>query len=79
MTDFFLVGALMGLIISLLHVAYLSRLVASGKNSVGSSARFSALNFAVWTCGLWILMGAYVLGFWLISVVFYIVFKAIRR
>ncbi len=79
MTDFLLVGTLMGLIIGLLHVTYLSRLVASGTNSVGSSARVSALNFAVWTCGLWILMGAYVLGFWLISAVFYIVFKAMRQ
>ena len=78
MTDFFLVGALMGLIISLLHVAYLSRVIAGGTNSATSSARLSALNFALWTCGLWILMGAYVLGLWLISVVLYIVFKAIR-
>ena len=79
MTDFLLVGALIGLIIGLFHAAYMSRVVASGSNSVGSSARVSALNFAAWTCALWILMGAYVLGFWLISVVFYIVFKAIRR
>jgi len=78
MNDFLLVGALIGLIIGLFHATYLSRLVASGENSVGSSARVSALNFALWTCGLWILLGAYVLGLWLISVVFYIVFKAIR-
>ncbi len=78
MTDFLLVGTMMGLIIGLLHVAYLSRLVAGGTNSATSSARLSALNFALWTCGLWILMGAYVLGLWLISVVLYIVFKAIR-
>ncbi len=78
MTDFFLVGALMGLIIGLLHVVYLSKVVAIGTNSATSSARLAALNFALWTCGLWILMGAYVLGLWLISVVFYIVFKAIR-
>jgi hypothetical protein len=78
MNDFLLVGALLGLITGLLHAAYLSRLVASGKNSVDSRTRFSTLNFALWTCGLWILLGAYVLGLWLISVVFYIVFKAIR-
>jgi hypothetical protein len=78
MNDFLLVGALTGLIIGLLHAAYLSRLVASGTNSVGSSARVPALNFALWTCGLWILLGAYVLGLWLIAIVFYIVFKALR-
>ena len=33
MTDFLMAGMLMGLIISLFHVAYLSRLVASGKRS----------------------------------------------
>ena len=79
MTDFFLVGALMGLIIGLLHLVYLSKVVAIGTNSATSSARFAALNFALWTGGLWILMGAYVLGLWLISVVFYVVSKVIRR
>ena len=78
MTDFFLVGALMGLIIGLLHVFYLSKVVASGTNSATLSTRLAALNLALWTCSLWILMGAYVLGLWLISVVFYVVFKANR-
>ncbi len=78
MTDFFLVGALMGLIIGLLHVFYLSKVVASGTNSATPSTGLAAINLALWTCGLWILMGAYVLGLWLISVVFYVVFKANR-
>ncbi len=78
MTDFFLVGTVVGLIVSLFHVAYLSRIVASGTNSATSGTRVSALNFAFWTFGLWILMGAYLLGFWLIAVVFYVVFKAFR-
>ena len=78
MTEFLLVGMLVGLIISLFHVAYLSRLVASGEKSAASGTGVSILNFAFWTFGLWILMGAYVLGFWLISVVFYAVFKAFR-
>ena len=78
MTDFFLVGALMGLIIGLLHAFYLSKVVASGTKSATPSTRLAALNLALWTCGLWILMGAYVLGLWLISVVFYVVFKAHR-
>ena len=79
MTDFLLVGMLVGLIISLFHVAYLSRLVASGERSRTSVTGVSILNFAFWTIGLWILMGAYVLGFWLIAVVFYVVFKAFRQ
>jgi len=79
MSDFLLVGMLVGLIIGLFHVAYISRLVASGEKSATSGTGVSVLNFAFWTCGLWILMGAYVLGFWLISIVFYGVFKAFRQ
>ena len=75
MNDFLFVGTLLGLVIGLFHAGYLSRLVAS---EATSGTRLAALNFALWTCGLWILMGAYVLGFWLIAVVFYIVFKAYR-
>ncbi len=78
MTDFLLVGALLGLIVSLFHIAYLSRLVASGTDPQRSGLRVSTLNFALWTCGLWILMGGYLLAFWLIAVVFYVVFKAFR-
>ena len=78
MSDFLLVGMFVGLIIGLFHVAYISRLVASGEKSATSGTGVSVLNFAFWTCGLWILMGAYVLGFWLISIVFYVVFKAFR-
>ena len=78
MADFLMVGMLVGLIISLFHVAYLFRLVASGERSRTSVTGVSILNFAFWTIGLWILMGAYVLGFWLIAVVFYVVFKAFR-
>ena len=79
MSDFLWLGMLTGLIISLFHVAYLSRLVAGGDKSPTSGTGVSVLNFAFWTCGLWILMGAYVLGLWLISVVFYVVFKAFRQ
>jgi hypothetical protein len=53
-------------------------LVASGANTATSGSKLVALNFSLWTCILWLLMGAYLLGFWLISVVFYIVFKAFR-
>jgi hypothetical protein len=78
MGDFLLAGTLIGLLFSLFHAAYMSRLVLSGANSTTPGSPLSALNFAVWTCGLWILMGSYLLGFWLIAVVLYIVFKAFR-
>ena len=37
-----------------------------------------AANHAVWTFGLWLVLGSYVLALWLVSVVLYAVFKAFR-
>jgi len=78
MSDFLLIGTLVGLTFSLFHAIYMYGLVSSGANTASPGSRISALNFSLWTCALWILMGAYLLGFWLIAVVFYIVFKAFR-
>ncbi len=68
----------MGLVIGLFHARYLSRLVVQWSSPAAPGTKVSVLSLALWTCGLWILMGAYVLGFWLIAVVFYVVFKAFR-
>ena len=78
MNDFLLIGTLLGLVVSFFHAIYMYGLVASDANAIASGSKLAALNFSLWTCTLWILMGAYLLGFWLISVVFYIVFKAFR-
>ena len=78
MSDFLLLGTLVGLVISFFHAVYMYGLVATGANTTTSGSELSAFNFSLWTCALWILMGAYLLGFWLISFVFYIVFKAFR-
>jgi hypothetical protein len=78
MSDFLLFGTLVGLVISFFHAAYMYGLVATGANTTTSGSKHSAFNFSLWTCALWILMGAYLLGFWLVSLVFYIVFKAFR-
>ena len=78
MSDLLLFGTLGGLVISFFHAAYLYSLVASGANTTTSGSKLSAFNFSLWTCALWILMGAYLLGFWLVSFVFYIIFKAFR-
>ena len=79
MSDFLLIGTLLGLVISLFHAVYMYSLVASGANTSTSGSKLAALNFSLWTCALWLLTGAYLLGFWLISIVFYIVFKAFRK
>ena len=78
MSDFLVIGTLFGLVLSFFHAIYMYGLVASGASTITSGSKLSALNFSLWTCALWILMGAYLLGFWLISVFFYIVFKAFR-
>jgi hypothetical protein len=78
MGDFLVIGTLFGLVVSFFHAVYMYGLVASGANTITSGSKLSALNFSLWTCALWLLMGAYLLGFWLIAVVLYIVFKAFR-
>jgi hypothetical protein len=78
MSDSLLLGTLVGLVISFFHAAYLYGLVATGANTTTSGSKLFAFNFSLWTCALWILMGAYLVGFWLVSFVFYIVFKAFR-
>lgn len=78
MNDFLLIGTAVGLLVSLFHAVYLYGLVAGGAGTATSGSKLAALNFSLWTCVLWLLMGAYLLGFWLISVVFYVVFKAFR-
>jgi hypothetical protein len=78
MSDFLLIGTLFGLVVSFFHAVYMYGLVVSGAYTTTSGSKLSAFNFSLWTCALWFLMGAYMLGFWLISVVFYIVFKAFR-
>lgn len=78
MSNFFLTGTLVALIFSAFHATYLYGLVSSRADTVPPDSRVSALNFSLWTCGLWILVGAYLFGFWLIAVAFYLVFKAFR-
>jgi hypothetical protein len=78
MSNFLVIGTVFGLVLSFFHAIYMYGLVASGANTTTSGSKLSALNFSLWTCALWLLMGAYLLGFWLISIVFYVVFKAFR-
>jgi hypothetical protein len=78
MADFLFVGTLVGLAIGLFHARYLSRLAVRWSGSAAPGTAISVISLSLWTCGLWILMGVYVLGLWLIAVVFYGVFKAFR-
>ena len=78
MHDFILIGTAVGLMIGLMHTAYLTRVVASGGETGTKASWISVLNFAGWTLLLWLLMGAYVVGFWLVGFAFYLIFKAFR-
>ena len=78
MSNLFLLSTLIALILSAFHATYLYGLVSRGTDTALPGPGVSALNFALWTCVLWILTGAYLIGFWLIAVVFYLVFKAFR-
>ena len=78
MNDFLIIGTLASLLTGLFHAIYMSRLVANNAGTSGTVHWPAALNFTLWTLVLWLVMGSYLLGFWLISVCFYIVFKAFR-
>ncbi len=67
-------GTVIGSVLGLVHAVYVFRLVAD--DSAAGQAR--AGYYAVWTFGLWLLLGSYVLVLWLVGVVLYAVFKAFR-
>jgi hypothetical protein len=69
-----MVGALLGLA----HAAYIYRVVAHGVPADGEPSHARGLYFALWTLGLWVLFGSYVLILWLIGVLLYTIFKAFR-
>ena len=79
MSDFFLIGTLIALVIGVCHAVYLYGLVVNSAGSTPPESKISALNFSIWTCALWILTGAYLIGLWLIAVVFYLPFKGFSK
>ena len=78
MHDFVMIGTVIGLLFGLMHTAYLTKVVASDGGTATTTNWITALNFACWTLLLWLFMGAYILGFWLVGFVFYLIFKAFR-
>jgi hypothetical protein len=78
MHDYLFVGTAIGLLFGLMHTAYLAKLVASGSNAGAATNWIAVLNFSAWALLLWFLMGAYVVGFWLVGFVFWLIFKAFR-
>ena len=71
MTVFLVVGSAIGAVLGLAHGAWVYRLWATRR------ARLAGLYYGLWTFALWTLFGAYVLGFWLLSVVAYGMLRAL--
>ena len=71
-------GSAVGLLLGLAHAAYVYRVVANGVPLGAKSGHARGSYFTLWTLGLWILLGSYVLVLWLTGVVLYLVFKAFR-
>jgi hypothetical protein len=67
------IGVIAGVVIGILHSAYIFRHVLGDARGHGLSIRngLRAFYYALWTVLLWALFGAYVLLMWIISVVAY--------
>jgi hypothetical protein len=68
-------GMAISAILGALHAGYVYRLVVNN-NEAGT--RIRALYYAVWTFGLWLLLGTYVLMLWVLSVAVYAVARPLR-
>jgi hypothetical protein len=64
-------GTVVVAVIGLLHAGYVYRVVAV-------EGQFRAGYYALWTFGLWLVFGAYVLVLWIISVIAYAIARPFR-
>lgn len=72
------IGSMVGALLGLAHATYVFRVVAKSVPSGVSPNYPGAVYFAIWTFGLWVLFGTYVLVLWVVGGVLYLVFKAFR-
>ena len=71
-------GSLVGALLGIAHAAYVFRIVANSAPLNTPQNYLRAVYYAIWTFGLWVLFGTYILVLWGISVLFYLIFKAFR-
>ena len=71
-------GSVVGVLLGLAHAAYVYRVIANETPAGTAPNHTRGLYFALWTFGLWIIFGSYVLVLWLAGVVLYLIFKAFR-
>jgi hypothetical protein len=68
-----LTGSTLGAVIGLAHAVYIFNVVIHS-----SEKPLLAIFFAIWTLGLWIVFGFYVVSLWVIGTIAYVIFKAFR-
>ncbi len=78
MTAVLWAGTLVGVVFGLFHALYVYRLVMAEGPADAAPSHARAGYYALWTLGLWLLFGSYVLVLWLIGAAFWLVFKAFR-
>lgn len=78
MTAVLWAGTFVGALLGVIHAAYVFRLILSEAPAETPPRRARAAYYALWTLGLWVLFGTYVLVLWLIGVALYTLFKAFR-
>lgn len=78
MNGFFALGAMLGLVIGLFHSAYLYRVVVAGAGADAPGARITALNFCLWTCALWFVLGGYLMAYALLAAVLFLGFRSMH-
>ena len=82
MTVFLLIGSSIGAVIGFLHACYVYRQEVRDLPNVLSerpvATRVGAAYYALWTFFLWVVFGSYVLILWVVSVIAYSIYKAVR-
>ena len=82
MTSFLLIGSSVGAVIGFLHACYVYRYQVKERPKAllerPVTTRVGAAYYALWTFFLWVVFGSYVLFLWLLSVIAYAIYKAIR-
>lgn len=78
-----LIGSIFGAIVGLIHAycVYVRRTseIPERLTKHPVAVRARAVYFALWTFFLWVLFGTYVLYLWVISIVIYTIYNALKR
>lgn len=76
--NLFMAGICVGAVFGLLHAAYVFRVICADGTADGLGTVGRALYYAIWTFVLWTLLGTYVLVLWIVGLILWLPFKAVR-